>query len=154
MLRRKLLLEDLEAVIAECEGLLGSGYTQNGKWSLGQICHHIRLTIDASVNGFPIWMILVGYPLRPFLRRWLLPRLLRGDSPSGIRTARRYEPPLDLDDAREVEALRQSISRFHESTQTPRAHPGFGTMPKGAFERFHAAHASHHLSFLGVLNHM
>lgn len=146
--RRKVMLHNLDAVLDESRRLLSHGYSRNGNWSLGQICNHIRMTIDANVDGYPTWMMALGYPLRPFLRTFLLPKLLRGDSPAGIRTASRYVPPSDLDDAHEVDALKASIQRFQTSPDPLKPHPGFGQMPKETFERFHAAHASHHLSFL------
>ncbi|WP_201750144.1 DUF1569 domain-containing protein [Tautonia marina] len=148
-MRRKLEFGDLDAVVDECRRLLRSGYTRHGNWSLGQICNHIGATIDASVDGYPAWSVVLGYPLRPFLRGFLLPRLIRGDSPAGIRTASRFVPPSDVCDAGEFEALQKSITRFRESTEALMPHPGFGAMSKESFERFHAMHAAHHLSFLG-----
>lgn len=148
ILRRQLELKNLDAVAEECRRLLQLGYTRNGNWALGQICHHIRLTIDASIDGYPKWMVVLGYPLRPFLCKFLLPRLIRGDSPSGIRTAPRFVPPPDLQDAEELKALEKSITRFYANTRALKPHPGFGTMSKESFDRFHAAHAAHHLSFL------
>ena len=84
-LRRKLSLDYLEDVILECERLLRTKYVSNGNWTLGQICQHLRLTIEANMNGYPGWMTIPGYPLRPFLRRFMLPRLLSGNSPAGIK---------------------------------------------------------------------
>ena len=151
-MRRELKLENLDAVVDECRRLLRSGYVRNGNWTLGQVCNHIRKTIDACVDGYPAWMVVLGYPLRPFLRRFLLPRLIRGDSPAGIRTAPGFVPPPDLCDAGEFEALQDSIIRFHENADALRPHPGFGAMRKDVFERFHAMHAAHHLGFLGDAN--
>ncbi|PQO26563.1 DUF1569 domain-containing protein [Blastopirellula marina] len=147
-MRRQLELPRLDDAIAECERLLNSGYTQSGNWTLAQICRHLRLTIESNLEGYPVWMTTLGYPLRPLLRWLMLPKLLSGNSPSGIRTAGMFVPPDDLDDAVEVERLKQSVARFMESTLPLHPHPGFGAMSHEEFNRFHAAHAAHHLSFL------
>lgn len=85
-MRRELLLRNLSEVGDECDRLLRSGYVGHGNWTLGQACRHLKLTIDANVDGYPPWMTWLGFPLRPILRRAVLPRLLRGRSPSGIKT--------------------------------------------------------------------
>ncbi|QEG20447.1 DUF1569 domain-containing protein [Mariniblastus fucicola] len=146
-MRRSLHLVKLADTVAESKRLLQSGYQKNGNWSLGQICRHLRLTIDANVNGYPKWMSL-ALPIRPVMRWLLLPRLLRGDSPSGIKTASIFVPQNDLNDAAEVELFATSVANFlnHDGRLFP--HPGFGRLSKSQFEHFHAAHASHHLSFL------
>ena len=87
-------------------------------------------------------------PIRPLLRWFLLPRLLRGDSPSGIKTAKVYLPADNLDDVAEVAALAECVTRFSNHHGKLYAHPGFGQLSREMFERFHAAHAAHHLSFL------
>ncbi|MFT5300540.1 MAG: hypothetical protein ACI87E_003915 [Mariniblastus sp.] len=148
MNRRAIHFEELDHAVAECERLSQSGYVRNGNWSLGQICNHIRLTIDANMDGYPRWMSL-ALPLRPILRRLMLPRLMRGDSPSGIKTAGMFVPPADLNDASEIMAFADCVNRFHSHTEALYPHPGFGRLAKSEFEKFHAAHAAHHLSFLG-----
>ncbi len=147
MTRRKLQFEKLDQVIVECEQLMNSGYSQNGNWSLGQICRHLKITIEANMDGYPWWMS-IGYPLRPILRRFLLPRLLQGDSPAGIRTASNFVPPDQLVDRDEANALFECITRFCNFQNQLHPHPGFGRLSHQDFERFHAAHAAHHLGFL------
>ena len=147
-MRRKLELARLADVTTECESLLKGGYTPQGKWSLAQICCHMRVTIDANVDGYPLWMTVLGYPLRPFLRLWVLPSLLKGKSPKGIKTAGQFVPPNGLDDAEEVQKLIECIRRFEQAREPLHGHPGFGRMSKEKFDAFHAAHAAHHLGFL------
>ncbi|MEM8671287.1 MAG: DUF1569 domain-containing protein [Planctomycetota bacterium] len=147
-MRRQILIEELDEVHSECERLLQTGYTMNGKWTLGQMCRHLRLTIDANVDGYPRWMTIVGFPIRLFARQLMLPKLLRGQSPAGLPTAPAYVPPSGLDDANEVALLRSSIERYLKHRDRLHPHPGFGRLTPDLFDRFHAAHASHHLSFL------
>lgn len=146
--RRPLQLKGLPDVIAECEQLLRTGYTKSGNWTLAQICRHIRLTIESNMDGYPIWMTVLGYPLRPILRRIALPKLLSGNSPNGIPTAGMFVPPGGLDDSAEVERLKDCVTRFVASSAPLHGHPGFGNMTHDQFNQFHAAHAAHHLSFL------
>ena len=146
--RRKILFTDLNQVTEEAESLLASGYSMAGRWTLGQICSHMRTTIQANMDGFPKWMLVVGYPLRPILHWLVLPQFLKGNSPKGIKTAGMFVPPDHLNNAEEVQRLKQCVSQFLDASQPVHAHPGFGKMNKGEFEKFHAAHASHHLGFL------
>lgn len=145
--RRDLLFRNLDDAVADCKMLSESGYVRNGNWSLGQICLHMRLTIDANMDGYPLWMS-VGLPLRPVLRKFLLPRLLRGDSPTGLKTAGMFVPPANANDLTEINAFAECVDRFHSHSGRLYPHPGFGKLSKDEFEQFHAAHTSHHLSFL------
>ncbi len=147
-MRRELQLANLDDVVGECDRLLESGYTKNGNWSLAQICLHIRLTIERNMNGYPTWMVVLGYPLRPIFRTFMLPKLLKFESPNGIPTAGIFVPPADVKDNDEVEKIAQCINEFKGQNAPLHGHPGFGNMTHEEYNRFHAAHAAHHLSFL------
>jgi len=147
-MRHDLKLSTLDEVIAECDRLLNSGYEMSGKWTLAQMCNHVRLTMESNMRGYPRWMTLLGLPLRPFLRKFALPRLLAGNSIKGVKTAGMFVPPSGLDDTDEVQRLNTCIQEFGSYTSPLHAHPGFGRMSHQEFGRFHAAHAAHHLAFL------
>lgn len=151
--RRDLRLNTLGDAVSECERLLRSGYTPAGNWSLAQICVHLRLTMEANMRGYPVWMTVLGLPLRPILRRFALPRLLAGNSINGVRTAGMFVPPDHLDDAQELAKFERCVREFEQAEGPLHAHPGFGRMPHEQFARFHAAHAAHHLSFLAPKTH-
>lgn len=144
---RSLHFRQLDAAIMETRSLLQSGYECRGNWTLGQACHHLRLAQDPSVDGYPPWMSLFAF-LRPIMRRWMLPKVLSGDSPKGIRTMASLVPPEDADDATEVEAFATSVDRFlaHSGEYAP--HPAFGRQTREMIEQIHCAHAAHHLRFL------
>lgn len=146
--RRELKLGQLGEAISECSCLLASGYTQTGSWTLGQMCRHLRLTMEANMHGYPRWMTVVGLPLRPILRFFALPRLLAGNSIRGVRTAGMFVPSGGIDDAEEVRHFEECVREFERRTEPLHPHPGFGRMTHEEFSRFHAAHAAHHLSFL------
>lgn len=109
---------------------------------------HLRLSIEANMNGYPLWMVVLGYPLRPFLRWLALPKLLACNSPSGIRTAGKFIPENDLDDTHEVERFKNCVTEFLQTDRPMHPHPSFGSMSNQDFNHFHAAHSAHHLSFL------
>ena len=110
---RDLHFDDLNAAVEEARSLLRCRYHRSGNWSLGQICRHLVLVQDPSVDGYPKWMLLFAF-LRPVMRRILLPKVLSRDSPRGIRTAATFMPRSDVDDAAEVEAFGESVQRFHK----------------------------------------
>lgn len=147
-MRGNLSFKTLANALDDAESLMDTGYTKSGNWTLGQMCRHLRLTIECNMNGYPKWMTILGFPLRPFLRFFLLSRLLNGDSPAGIKTAKVFVPAENLNDKDELMALKDCIAMFMESTEPMHAHPGFGKMTKREFEAFHAAHAAHHFRFL------
>lgn len=145
--RRRLQLETLDDVVCECRSLLADGYVQRGNWSIGQICRHLRLSQDASIDGYPRWTSLFA-PSRPIFRWFLLPRLLRGQSPAGMPTLGILVPPNNLIDETELQAFEGSVQRFLDHKGEYRPHPGFGRMDRASLEGLHAAHAAHHLGFL------
>lgn len=147
-MRRALIFDQLSDAVDECERLLASGYVKNGNWSLGQICQHMRLTIEANMNGYPTWMSVLGFPIRPLMRRFGLPKLLAGKSPKGLMTAPMFVPPENADDAQEVAAFAKCVTEFLSGEGELHPHPGFGSMSREEFEKFHAAHTAHHLGFL------
>lgn len=144
---RRLHFDSLDQAGQAARSLLDSGYRAQGQWTLGQICRHLRLVQDPSIDGYPGWMSLFAF-LRPALRWYLLPKLFSQDSPRGIRTASAFVPPEKVDDAQEVELFEQSIARFLSHSGYFHPHPGFGSMSKQQLEALHAAHAAHHLRFL------
>ena len=144
---RSLQFENLDAAVDDARGLLASGYTRHGNWSLGQICRHLVLVQDPSIDGYPAWMSLFA-PLRPLKRRWLLPKLVGPDSLPVIRTAPTFMPPDNLDDAVEVEAFSASVERLINYSGEFAPHPAFGRMPRDKILAIHTAHAAHHLRFL------
>lgn len=144
---RELKFEQLDDAVVEAESLLRGGYERRGNWTLGQICRHLRLVQDPSIDGYPKWMSAFAF-LRPLMRRWMLPRIMKGDSPRGIRTARMFVPPQQLDDADEVAKFAGSVDRFSRHPGPFVPHPGFGRMNREDLARLHAAHAAHHLRFL------
>jgi hypothetical protein len=138
---------NLDEAVQEVRTLQHNGYTPCGEWSLGQICRHLTLVQTPSVDGYPAWMSLFAF-MRPAMRRWLLPKLRRPDSPRGIRTASIFVPPNQVDDHEELEAFARCVDRFHAHQGEYAPHPAFGRMSRAEIEEIHTLHAAHHLRFL------
>ncbi|PQO39440.1 hypothetical protein C5Y96_04860 [Blastopirellula marina] len=137
----------LEEAVVDARQLLASGYVRHGNWTLGQICWHLRIVQDPSIDGYPWYFSLFAF-LRPIVRRTLMPRVLSGDSPKGIRTAPIFVPANELKDDEEVAAFEKSVERFLKHGGSFYPHPGFGRLDRETLHRIHAAHAAHHLRFL------
>jgi hypothetical protein len=144
---RTLQFESLNQAADEATRLLQGGYIAHGNWSLGQICLHLRLVQDPSIDGYPKWMSLFAF-LRPFMRRILLPKALSSNPPRGIRTMGTFQPGTEVEDRREVEQFVASVERFLRYPGAYYPHPAFGRLSRDQLEQVHAAHAAHHLRFL------
>ncbi len=144
---RALHFGDLDLAVAEAKLLLRHGYVRHGKWTLGQICCHLRLTQDCSLDGYPRWMSLFAFA-RPLMRRLLLPRILVHDSPRGIPTLPSFMPASNVTDKNEVDLFAASVQRFKGYHGPLHPHPAFGRLDRSRMEEVHCAHAAHHLRFL------
>lgn len=145
--RRQLALANLPAAVAEVESLRQTGYERVGNWTLGQACRHLSLDLQSSLDGYPAWTYLFA-PLRPVIRTFFLPKILRFQSPSGVRTMAQYVPPENLDDEAEAKNYAALVERFLAHDGKYHTHPGFGFSDRKNLETVYSAHAAHHLSFL------
>ena len=145
---RELALPDLDAAVAEARRLLDGGYVRRGSWSLGQICRHLTVSQRMTLEGAP-WYLKAVVPLRPILRRKVLPRLLAGDFPTGVPAPGPFRPPAatDADDAAEVAAFAESVARC-QACERFKPIPPFGRLSVADTLRFHTNHAAHHLRHL------
>ena len=142
--RRKLSFASLDDVMPDVERLL-LGHTTVGRWSLGQILHHLELGIRLPMEVVPVkfsWPVrrLFGpVALRlSFWMRWI---------PEGVRVPELYLPPPDRDATQEAVSLRAAINRFESHVGQFDEHPLLGRLSRAQWERFHCLHCAHHLSF-------
>lgn len=144
--QRALNLERLDQVMPEVDRLL-QGHETLGNWSLGQICRHLALSVQYSVDGFPRrapW--IMRRSLGPVvLGKVLKARRIR----AGFKSPEYLQPNPGLDARAEAEALRAAIHLFNaRPAQAGFAeHPFFGRMTKSQWTDFHGIHCAHHLSF-------
>jgi hypothetical protein len=86
------------------------------------------------------------------MRKTLLPRIMRGESPIGLPTAPWLVPRPDLDDREEVLAFVESAQRLRDHLGDYFPHPGFGQLGREGLLNLYTAHAAHHLRFLQPLD--
>jgi hypothetical protein len=141
--RRTLRFHSLDEIMPEVERLLG-GYSRIGNWTLGQMCRHLATILRVSVDmpASP-----PRDPSRPVDEERKREMLESGALPEGLKTAPPFEPPADLDDREEAEALRAAIAHYKASPGPVIAHPLFGEIPRADWDRFHCHHCAHHLGF-------
>ncbi len=143
--RRTLSFTCLDEVMPDVQRLL-AGHVAVGRWTLGQICHHLATTIRMSHEGIPEkapWLLrrTAGVLLRrlTFWRGWI---------PEGVSVPAVFLPGSDFDSPRQAESLRVEIDRFRTWPGPFDEHPLLGRMTCTQWERFHCIHCAHHLSFV------
>jgi len=143
--RRSLTFATLDRVMPDVDRLL-EGHETVGKWSLAQICNHLCTSVAYSVEGYPgraPWILRAT--VGAFVRR----RLLRtGRMATGIRLPEEFQPKPGLDARAEAEALRACLQYYAAHQGTPVTHPILGKLTRAEWDRFHAIHCAHHLSFV------
>jgi len=143
--RRALSFQTLDQVMPEVDRLL-DGHATVGRWSLGQICNHLASMLVCSVEGFPV--------AAPWLVRATAGALKRkrslgtGVHVEGMRHPEGTSPKENLEARAEAEALRATLG-YYASHQAPLApHALLGPMSRAEWDRYHAIHCAHHLSFV------
>jgi hypothetical protein len=142
--RRQLRFESLDQVIPDVARLL-RGHVTVGRWSLGQMLHHLELAIRLPMERVPFkfpWAVrrLFG-PVALRLALWLQ------FMPRGVRVKAAYLPPPGLDAEDEAERLANAIERFASFEGPFDEHPLLGRLTRSDWQRFHCLHCAHHLSF-------
>ena len=148
--RRKLRFASLEDLSAELDQLAAAPLRQLGNWSLGQICRHLAVAMNGSIDGYGFqapWAIRLVAPLL------LKNRMLNKGMAPGFKLpayAANTMAPAAVDDATGVSELRAAIARQQrESHREPS--PFFGRMTNEEWTKLHLRHAEMHLSFVEPL---
>ncbi|MBL9124554.1 MAG: DUF1569 domain-containing protein [Planctomycetaceae bacterium] len=147
--RRTLRFASFDELAAELDRLAASPVRQLGNWTLGQICRHLAVSFNSSIDGYAFrapWLVRTLGPL-------LKGRYLRKPMPSGFKLpqyAQKSLLPPAVDDAEGVNELRGAIARqMRESHRAPS--PIFGAMTRDEWTQLHLRHAELHLSFVEPL---
>ena len=145
--RRTLHFDDLDQVMPEVDLLL-RGYSRGGNWTLARVCHHLALMLRGTVEG---WRWRMPWISRRTVGALVAKRICStGRMPEGIKLNKELKlvPESNLDDRAEAEFLRAAIGLYRESTGPFPEHPFFGPLSRSQWDRLHAIHSAHHLSFL------
>jgi Protein of unknown function (DUF1569) len=142
--RRALTFARLDEIMPDVDRLL-RGYTTVGRWSLGQICNHLTMAVNGSLDGFST---KVPWLVRKMIAPIFLRRMLKsGTMPEGVKVPQSVLPVANLDDRAEAEALRAALKRFAEHSGALIDHPFFGPLGRDRWDLLHRIHCAHHLSF-------
>jgi hypothetical protein len=146
MERRTLRLPSYDDVLAEAESLLAAGYNRAGNWGLAQVCHHLAVVMEMSLDGFPSrfpWFVRLGarwfvlgriLKHRVFRRRFAAPQFL--------------QPPDSADERGALARLRAVIDRLKGHAGPMQPSPVFGHLSGEQWREVHLWHCEHHFSFL------
>lgn len=142
--RRSLAFNEIDEVMPEVDRLV-TGHETVGRWTLGQILHHLAVAVRLSTDGKPDAESIEGRDRRRVYRR-LFFRAGRfpekADPPLEILI-----PPDDCDLVQETEALRDALDRFKAHDGPFSSHPVLGALDGAEWSRFHLMHCAHHLGF-------
>ena len=123
-----------------------AGYDKVGEWDLAQICRHLTITMDRSLNGFPFkgpW--LVRKLIIPFFKK----KFFQSRS---IKPGLKAPPDMMMepgqDEVEAVEQFKTMIDRVDQFRGPFQMHPFFDQLTNEEWRQFHLIHASHHFSFI------
>lgn len=144
--RRQLRFESLDELAAEVDRLAAGPVRCLGNWSFGQICRHLAMVMNQSIDGVPFRAPFPLGLIAPLFKSWFLNR----GFPAGGRfptKAKQYLEPGAVDDAAGVSELRAAIARQNRETARQPS-PFFGAMTLEDWTKLHLRHAELHLSFV------
>lgn len=143
--RNKLSFANLPEATAHARQLLDGGYSRRGNWTLGQICWHLASTIEMSRRGFHSIKTPPGIFL---LRKPALWWVLKFGMPKGVPAPPILVPGDFAEDEKSLARFEDEIGLFSSHQGKLAFSPMFGQLDRPTWERIHAIHAAHHLSFL------
>ncbi len=146
MNRRAIRFHRYDDILAEANRLLSSGYERVGNWSLAQICQHLAIIMEMSLDGFDY---LFPWPMRAVARWFILRKVLRHDVFRGrYKAPKNVQPPETSDDPAGIARLQRALERLNAHTGPMKPSPVFGDLTPEEWREVHLWHAEHHFSFL------
>jgi len=143
--RRKLNFADTDAVAADIRRLRG-GYTQNGNWSLPQICWHVEAILKFWMRPGP------HAPAKPTAEQVLRLKNIfaSGQLPDGINAPEGTSPKEKTPDSA-IDSLLLKLEEFKNFKGPFAPHRLFGEIDPADFRRLNLIHCARHLSFLSPI---
>lgn len=142
--RRQITFHSLDDILPDVRRLAPAHHTL-GQWTLGQICWHLAVTVDASIDG----MNLRNHRRKRRLIGLLLFRYtLRFGIPPNYTVDTALTPPSHVALSAAMMDLERSLLRYRQHTGPLRPHALFGRLSRSGWDRMHLLHAAHHLSFV------
>jgi hypothetical protein len=149
MTRRPLRFDSLADLRRELQSLAAQPYQRAGNWSLGQVCQHLRVMIDMSMDGYPMrvgWHLRMLAPVMRFIfaRMSSMPAGLKGPADLMPAAAER----VDEHDHEQLQLLLATLDRYEAFSEPLKPSPLLGRLSRAQWDRLHRIHAAHHLSFI------
>ena len=146
--RRKVSYGTYDDLLADL-ATLASGPTEVlGNWSFAQICRHLAVALNGSIDGVPFRASL---PMRIMATLLMKKRFLTKTLPAGFQipvTAKAIVEPGDSVELQEqLTALREAIERV-KTDKTRARHPFFDELTTEQWDQFNLRHAELHMSFV------
>lgn len=150
--RRDLTFDSFEQLCDEIDRLQQSGYVQNGKWNLSQICLHLVEWLRYPMDGYPpaplplriiFWLMNVT-----IARSWIKKILTSGFSPGTPTAPYTAFKPDEAEEKEAAEKLKETIDRFMAYDGELHPSPIFGGSDRETLEKVQLMHCAHHLGFL------
>ncbi len=146
--RRELHFNSMGDILNDVEYMAaGDPPRSTGNWTSAQIVQHVGLTIDFSIEGFPV-------PKAPLLLRiacrLLRKKLLRDPMKPGVTLPPKFarlrpQTRVTWDEA--VDGFRVAMTKLDTKRMTCRS-PVFGKLSHEQWEQLHCRHAEMHFSFI------
>ena len=144
--RREVHYESLEDLIADARRCAEGDWITIGNWSMGQIYHHLSVTLHATIDGYGF---RVFWPKRLLARIFFKNRFLTQGFQPGVTIPgkmKRLEPTdMPVEDA--LTQLATAIERYQANPKRA-AHPLFGQFTSEESDQFQLRHAELHMSFI------
>ena len=144
--RREVHYESLEDLIVDAGRCAEGGWTTIGNWSMGQIYHHLSVTLHASIDGFGFQ---VFWPKRLLARIFFKKKLFSQSMAPGVKLPAKMTRlvPMEMPVEDALHELSTAIERYHDNPNRA-AHPVFGRFTSEEWDQFQLRHAELHMSFI------
>ena len=145
--RRDLTFRSLDEVVSDAEQLVADGTTITiGNWPLENLLTHLTMTVNNSIDGFPVTAPWIVRLFGPLIKKSVLkaPKM----NP-GIRLPKSAEPIVfpDAISVRDAcEGLRRAVARVR-TERMEADHPAFGPMTHDEWLAVHLKHSELQLSY-------
>src|SRR5262245_46095128 len=146
--RRKLDFHDFGTPVLEIERLHRFGYRKAGNWDLRQMCEHLALVMEGTLDGFAFapWSFVWRRIFGPIAIRYTV--WTRGMKQGLQCPAPSFAPRPQGDVTEAVERCKRAFQRVAVHQGEFHAHPVLGYIKPEDWRQIHLIHAAHHLSFL------
>jgi len=128
---------------------LQKGYTQNGNWTLGQICSHLSYYYRGSLEGFskPLPWIIRATIGKIFRRLYLSEKPLKKGGATDPKSV-----ALSGNENQQIQQALDLLKRLEKNQGPLKPSSLIGELSNDEWKHIHLKHSAHHLGFLSYTN--